>query len=241
VFSGLPQCRAAGPPFWPGAPCQPRIARLGGYALGHNAQVARRNDAPQTKRGPPGLVNRWRTASVNAIGTSLAESAATPREAAATAAGGAAPPTHAAATAAAHGATQAAAGTPGDAASAASSAAPASGAATASSAALRKLHAELRRVGRLAVVNEELGKGDVGELFLSEGDHRKRLLRRGLLAIKNGGRRTARHRQRHACSPPHRQRRSRTFSHRSLLRACHRTPLIICENSICENSVVPSG
>jgi hypothetical protein len=33
------------------------------------------------------------------------------------------------------------------------------------------LHPELRRSGGLAVVHEELGEGDVGEFFLSEGDY----------------------------------------------------------------------
>ena len=206
--------------------CQVCIAQLGGCALGHDAQVARRNGTRQAKRGPPGLVNPGRTASVKATGACEPSRVGRPH------------PTRCSSCSCSRhsptnprrihrsGArtTDAAAATPGDAASAASSA-PAAGAATASSAALCKLHAELRRVGRLAVIDEELGKHDVGELFLSEGDHRKHLLRRGLLAIKNGGGRTARHRQRHACCPPHRQRLSQTFSLRSLLRARHRKPL----------------
>ena len=184
--------------------------------------------APQTKRGSPGLVNPWRTASLNAIATraSLAEPAGTPGEAAAAAAAGTShhgtsdPPSHAAASASAHSATHSAAGTPGDPASAASSA-PAGGAAPAASAPLGKLHAELRRSGGLAVVHKELGEGDVGEFFLSEGDDGKGLLRRCLRAIDDGGRCIARHRQGHAGGSPHRQGRSRTSSLRSLLRACH--------------------
>jgi len=109
---------------------------------------------------------------------SLAELAGAPRDTAAAGASGTADP-HATAGAAAHnGATDAdaTAGTPGDATTAASSTAPAGGTApAASSAPLGVLHAELRRRGSLTVVDEELGKHDVGEFFLSEGDHRKRL------------------------------------------------------------------
>ena len=103
---------------------------------------------------------------------SLAELAGTPRDAAAAGASGATDP-HAAASAAADGATHAhaTAGTPGDAASSASSTAAAGGAApAASSAPLSVLHAELRRSGGFAVIHEELGEGDVGELFLPESD-----------------------------------------------------------------------
>ena len=103
---------------------------------------------------------------------SLAELAGTPRDAAAAGASGATDP-HAAASAAADGATHAhaTAGTPGDAASSASSTAAAGGAApAASSAPLGVLHAELRRSGGFAVIDEELGEGDVGELFLPESD-----------------------------------------------------------------------
>jgi len=154
---------------------------------------------------------------------SLAELAGAPRDAATAAAAGTSPPS---ATASAHGATHAAAGTSGDAAAAASSGAPAGGAAAAASAPLRELYAELRRSGRFAVIDKELREDDVGEFFLSEGDDGKGLLRRRLLAIHDGGRCAACHRQRHARGPPHWQRRSRTFSLRSLPRARHgRSPV----------------
>ena len=95
--------------------------------------------APQTKRGSPGLVNPWRSASVNAIGKrpSLAELAGAPREAAAAAAAGAADP-HAAAHAASadHGASAAASsGASAHGASSAASASAASGRGTSSAAA----------------------------------------------------------------------------------------------------------
>ena len=97
---------------------------------------------------------------------------------------------------------------------------PAAAAATAA-APLRVLQAELRRSGGFAIVDEEFGQDDVGEFFLSEGDYGKRLLRRCLLTVHNGGGRAARHRQGHSRGPPHRQGRFRTFSLRSLLRARH--------------------
>jgi hypothetical protein len=108
--------------------------------------------APQTKRGPPGLVNRRRTASVNAIGTraSLAELAGAPRDAAAAAAGGAADPdtaAHAASTDSASAAASRASGygTSAAATSAGAAAAPAAAAAAAAAAApLGVLHAEPR-------------------------------------------------------------------------------------------------
>ena len=143
----------------------------------------------QTKRGPPGLVNPWRTASVNAIGTraSLAELAGSPRQAAAAAAAGAADRAADADTAtgapADHGAssaTAASAAASGNgaspAAASAGAAATAAAAAAAAAASLRILEAELRRSGGFAIVDEEFGQHDVRELFLSEGDHGKGLL-----------------------------------------------------------------
>jgi hypothetical protein len=124
---------------------------------------------------------------------SLAELARSPRQAAAAAAAGAADTDAAAGASANHGASSAASAASAASGNGTSAAAASAGAATAAAAAaataaapLRVLQAELRRSGGFAIVDEELGQDDVGEFFLTEGDHGEGLLWRRFFAIHNG-------------------------------------------------------